>query len=239
MIENLLWPKKLEMPPKLDVNPAAMFGKILFKDPVYGIEEKKVSLFQVDTKDKGTVVQFINIENYPDGDTLYLSVLTPLNLALYPQNQDPPSGYISLPFQSEGISNTTLEGFVVHGWPDPNADITTPPAESRIISGVDSGIIIQAAQATMNSMDQGSGNLFHMYGDDFVDMGQGQQFVSIGTWFVLRYRMTPDLFSSLSDLAHNIFSLYGTGTVATEIVFNIPIDRRMDDSGFTVGASKF
>ena len=239
MIESLLYPKKLEMPPKLDVNPATMFGKILLNDPIYGIEEKKVSLFQTDTKDKGTVVQFKDIENTPDGDTLYLSVLTPLDLTLSPQNQDPPSGYISLPFQSEMISNTTLENFVVHGWPDPNADITTLPAESRQISGVDSGIIILAAQATMNSLDQGSGNLFHMFGNDLVDMGQGQQFASIGTWFVLKYRMTPDLFSSLSNLAQNIFSLYGTGTVATEIVFNIPIDRRMDDSGFTVGASKF
>lgn len=92
----------------------------------------------------------------------------------------------------------------------------------------------------MNSADQGSGNLFHMLGNDLVDMGQGQQFASIGTWFVLRYRMTQDLFSSLSDLAYNIFSLYGkAGTVATEIVFNIPLDRYMGDNGFTVGASKF
>lgn len=41
MIENLLWPTKLKQPPKLDVNPAAMFGKIKFEDPTYGIEEKK------------------------------------------------------------------------------------------------------------------------------------------------------------------------------------------------------
>lgn len=138
------------------------------------------------------------------------------------------------------ISNTTLADFVVHGWPNPNADITTPPAESRQIPGVDSGIIILGAQATMNSADQGSGSLFHMYGDDFVDMGQGREFASVGTWFVLRYRMTPDLFSSLDNLAYNIFSLYGAaGTIATEIVFNIPINRYMGDNGFTVGASKF
>lgn len=217
-----------------------MFGKIKFDDPTYGIEEKKVSLFQVDTKDKGTVAWFKDIENSPEGDILYLSVLIPLDLSLSPQNQNPPSGYISLPFQSETISNTTLANFVVHGWPNPNADITTPPAESRQIPGVDSGIVILGAPATMNSADQGSGNLFHMLGNDLVDMGQGQEFASVGTWFVLRYRMTPDLFSSLSDLAHNIFSLYGeAGTIATEIVFNIPIERYMGDEGFTVGASKF
>ena len=239
MAENLLWPTKLETPPQLDMNPAAMFGKATFEVSTDQIEEKNVSLLRADTKDKGTVVQFKDIENHPDGDTLYLSVLTPLDLTLPTQNQDPPSGYILLPFQSETISNTTLANFVVHGWPYPNADMTVPPAESRQIPGVDTGIIIQGVPATMNSADQGSGRLFHMYGDDFVDMGQGQQFASVGTWFALRYRMTPDLFGSLSDLAHNIFSLYWTGTVATEIVFHIPMEREMSDNGFSVGVSKF
>ena len=240
MAENLLWPKKLEMPPKLDMNPAAMFGKISYRDPTNGLEEKKVSLLQADTKNKGTVVLCKDIENIPEGDTLHLSILIPLDLTLPQNKQDPPSGYISLPFQSELISQSNFENFGVHGWPDPNADITTPPAESRWFPNVSNGIIILGAPVTMNSADQGSGNLFHMSGNDLVDMGQGQQFASIGTWFVLRYRMTPDLFGYLSNLANNIFSLYGqNGTIATEIVVNIPIDRYIGDNGFTVGAAKF
>ena len=240
MAENLLYPKKLEMPPKLDMNPAAMFGEITYRDPIEGIEKKKVSLLQADTENKGTVVRCKDIENTPDGDILYLSILIPLDLTLPPQQQKPPSGYISLPFQSEMISEANFANFGVHGWPIPNADITTPPAESRHFPNVSSGIIIVGAPVTMNSDDQGSGNLFHMSGNDLVDMGQGQQFASIGTWFALRYKMTPDLFTSISNLAHNIFELYGeNGTIATEIVVNVPIDRYIGHNGFTIGAAKF
>lgn len=47
--------------------------------------------------------------------------------------------------------------------------------------------------------------------------GATKQFASVGTWFALRYKMSPDLFRYLSVLAQDTFNMYGpNGTIATQ-----------------------
>lgn len=61
MIENLLWPKKLEMPPHLDINPAAMFGEITYSDTTGSEQKKTVSLTSVYTNNKNATVQLATV----------------------------------------------------------------------------------------------------------------------------------------------------------------------------------
>lgn len=256
MIENLLYPKKLTLPPQLDINPAAMFGEITIGGQNGAVNKKKVSLIRVQTDNQDVAVKFIEIlpaedENTPPNasySALILSVRIPL-MKSGSASARLSTGFIPLPFSYESIDRAGLTSACYGGWHNSNADLTSVFDEVRLAANIstEEKIKINRFRASMPPKDKdviselGSGNLFHMHGDDLIDGGNGPSFKSLNGLCVIGYEIGPDVYNNLSnDESYTVvFNACKNGIVALELNLAIWILGVVTNDGFTIGASTF
>ena len=257
MIENLLYPKKLTLPPQLDINPAAMFGEITISNQNGTANKKKVSLIRVQTDNQDVAVKFTGIlpaedENTPPNATykaLTLSVRIPL-MKSGSASARLPTGFIPLPFSYESIDRTGIISACYGGWRNSNADLTSVFDEVRLsaITNTEEKIKINRFRSSMLPADKdvypeevGSGNLFHMHGDNLIDGGNGPSFKSLNGLCVIGYEISPDVYNNFSndESYKTVFNTCKNGIVALELNLLICILGVVTDGGFTVGASTF
>lgn len=256
MIENLLYPKKLTLPPHLDINPAAMFGEITIGDQNGTVNKKKVSLIRVQTDNQDVAVKFAGIlpaedETTPPNATynaLMLHVRIPL-MKSGSASTRLPTGFIPLPFNYESIDTVGLISACYGGWRNSNADLTSVFDEVRLssLTSTEEKIKINRFRSSMPPADKdvaselGSGNLFHMHGDDLIDGGNGPSFKSLNGLCVIGYEISPDVYNNLNnDESYTVvFNACKNGIVALELNLGIWILGAVTDNGFTVGASTF
>lgn len=256
MIENLLYPKKLTLPPQLDINPAAMFGEITISDQNGTVNKKKVSLIRVQTDNQDVAVKFIDIlpaedENTPPNATysiLSLRVRIPL-MKSGSASARLPTGFIPLPFSYESIDRAGLLSACFGGWKNPNADLTSVFDDVRLAANIstEEKIKINRFRSSMSPADKdtpfelGSGNLFHMHGDDLIDGGNGPSFKSLNGLCVIGYEISSDVYNNFSndESYKTVFNTCKNGIVALELNLAIWILGRATDDGFTVGVSTF
>lgn len=259
MIENLLYPKKLALPPQLDINPAAMFGEITISDQNGTVNKKKVSLIRVQTDNQDVAVKFTGIlpaedENTPPNATysmLMLSVRIPL-MKSGSASVRLPTGFIPLPFNYDSI-NSNGSGLISScygGWHNSNTDLTSVFDEVRLSANIstEEKIKIKFFRSSMLPADKdvypeevGSGNLFHMHGDNLIDGGNGPSFKSLNGLCVIGYEISPDVYNNFSndESYKTVFNACKNGIVALELNLGILILGAVTDRGFTVGASTF
>lgn len=231
MAETLLYPKKLTNPPLLFINPYATFGEIKTGDSA----TRKMSLFNLD-RVQGDVSIGFNLVSDPDSspNRVVIGVMMPIG-------QQQLEGYISLPFQIRSIDSCDVIKYVCHGWADKNADMTSQPDEtSESTQELDSVFHIEPIEPIPPTGDAGSGSLFHMYGNELENYGDGSQFASHGSWIVLRYLTRPNPDQIFSQVFSTMFERYAsTGTLAVEFIVRVELSPNCATDGFSIGASRF
>lgn len=232
MAENLLWPTKLSMPPKLVINPATMFGGQKSPDG----DNTSIPLIHIDTDhdDKKSSIRFLELTSSS------FSIGCLMDARLKPTGGT--YGYISLPFQKIKFK---ISEYRCHGWYNQNMfyagyepDKTSSLPPTGKLSNPDFSVWMQQS----DSLVEGGGNsLFKMEGDDLEDYGSGKQFSSNGTYTILSYTAYSGFFTLLPSVFGGMFSDFAsTDTVlAIEPVIQIePIASETLD-GFTVGIKQF
>ena len=231
MIENLLYPKKLTLPPQLEINPAAMFGEITIDGQNGTANKKKVSLIRVQTDNQDVVVKFTGIlpaedETTPPNATysaLMLSVRIPL-MKSGSASARLPTGFIPLPFSYESIDRAGIISTCYGGWRNSNVDLTSVFDEVRLSANLstEDKIKINRFRSSMLPADKevlGSGNLFHMHGNDLIDGGNGPSFKSLNELCVIGYEISPDVYNNFSndESYQTVFNICKNGIVVFEL----------------------
>ena len=257
MIENLLYPKKLAVPPRLDIDPLAMFGEITINDPngtTGNAQKKRVSLIGVQTGDHDVVIKPMmalplegeNLTPNEDWNYCAFSIRIPLKRS-GSTSARLLTGLIPVPFDASSIE-VDITRINCCGWNSSNADLISTP--DKLVND-DKTLIYQVLKinclkAEMPTYDlevpvePGNGKLFHIHGDDLVDGGNGPSFESIDRWSVISYEIFPDFYDNLikNEPYKNMFNTYRNGTVALDLTLIVAVPGKViKDKGFTLGIS--
>ena len=250
MIENLLYPKKLTLPPRLDIDPLAMFGEVTIN-----AQKKKVSLIGVQTGDQDVVIKPMSAlplegaENMPpneDWSDFVFSVRIPLKRS-GSTSARLLTGLIPVPFDAASIIYAGVVRINCCGWNSSNADLISVP--DKIVEDEKTfldTIKVNCLKAEMPTYDlevpvePGNGKLFHIHGDDLVDGGNGPSFESTDRWAVISYEIPSNFYDNLinNEPYKNMFNTYRNGTVALDLMIDLLVSGKVvKDKGFTVGLS--
>ena len=249
MIENLLYPKKLALPPRLDIDPLAMFGEVTIN-----AQKKRVSLIGVQTGDQDVVIKPImanheegeNIPTNEDWSSCGFDIRIPLKRSGSTIARLP-TGLIPVPFDASSIIDAGVSRIYCYGWNSSNADLISAPDklvedEKTFINTIK----VNCLKAEMPTYDReypvepGSGKLFHMHGDDLVDGGNGPSFESTDRWAVISYEIPSNFYDNIgnNEPYKNMFNTYRNGTVALALTLYLLVSGKViKDKGFTVGMS--
>lgn len=249
MIENLLYPKKLALPPRLDIDPLAMFGEVTINE-----QKKRVSLIGVQTSDQDVVIKPILVdhevgENIPtneDWNYCAFDIRIPLKRSGSTIARLP-TGLIPVPFDASSVIETWISKISCCGWNSSNADLMSAP--DKLVDDDKTfinTIKVNCLKAEMPTYDREypaesrSGKLFHMHGDDLVDGGNGPSFESTDRWAVISYEIPSNFYDNLgnNEPYKNMFNTYKNGTVALDLILCFyVVGKVIKDKGFTVGMS--
>lgn len=249
MIENLLYPKKLTLPPRLDIDPLAMFGEVTIN-----AQKKRVSLIGVQTGDQDVVIKPMaalpqegeNIPANEDWSYCGYTIRIPLKRSGSTVARLP-TGLIPVPFDASSVIDAGVARIYCCGWNSSNADLMSAP--DKLVEDdytFINTIKVDCLKAEMPTYDReypvepGSGKLFHMHGDDLADGGNGPSFESTDRWAVISYEIPSNFYDNLgnNEPYKNMFNTYRNGTVALELTLRLLVSGKViKDKGFTVGMS--
>lgn len=214
MIENLLWPKKLSMPPQLLIDPEVMFngkqGERYDYEPLVSVlGQAKVRY--IGLVPNGFMIGFIADVSFADG-TLRTS--------------------LKLPFQD--ISTEILQ-YKVHGWHKKYADILSTPDKTEWKTNL--GVPAHVSTYRTDEYDLRK-PLFKMVGDSLEDGGSKPQFSSNMAYTEIAYGVSLESFGGNLPLEFpDMFSNYdsSTSTLAIETVVKVNVVSATNPDGFKIG----
>ena len=219
MIENLLWPKKLSMPPQLLIDVTALFQK------GGSIDTSLVGFAYTSFSSRKKAVNYRLISVGEDGDDTFrvgfIADVTGIT------SSDRVTAAISLPFQE---LETDIVGINCHGWSKAGANIMDTP--DKTVEKTATSMI--KPQVLVGSFNPPSGHkyLFKMESSEFEGNGSGDQFSSLGSGSSIYCNYTGPNHNIVSDFPE-IFGHYST--VALEIIVKIKVILGTYSYGFLAG----
>lgn len=218
MIENLLWPKKLSMPPQLLIDVTALFqnGGIL--------STNLVGFASTSSLTKKVDYRLISVGE--DGnDTFRIGFIADVTGLT---SSDSVTAAISLPFQE---LDADVVGIKCYGWSKADANIMNTPDKTVEKTATS---ITSKPMIFVGSIDPPSGHkhLFKMESSEFEGNGSGDQFSSLGSGSSIYCDYTGLNNNIISDFPE-IFGHYST--VALEIIVKIKVISGTSSYGFMVG----
>ena len=215
MIENLVYPKKLTMPPKLLIDVAALFngknGSITI--PVVGY-----------TSSSGTEIKFRLIDVSSDGsNTFRIGFINKLKSG----NGDSIMR-IAMPFQS---ISAEVDEIRCHGWDTTNADLLSTPSKTEVRKSSNQ---IYPRVYTNRFYSNGHSSLFKMKSDKFEGDGSGNQFSSKGLYAGLEYTISNNISAAGNEFTE-MFNSYADKTMALEVIVMVKVYSGTYSDGFLTG----
>ena len=225
MKENLLWPKKLSMPPQLLIDVTALFQKGgSLNTSLVGFDY--TSFMKPSTSSTKKIVNYRLISVGEDGnDTFRVGFIANVTGIT---GSDRVMAAISLPFQE---LEADIVGIRCHGWNKAGANIMNTPDKTVEKTATS---ITSKPQVLVGSIDPPSGHkhLFKMESSEFESNGSGDQFSSLGSGSSIHCNYTGSNHNISSDFPE-IFGHYST--VALEIIVKIKVILGTYSYGFMVG----
>lgn len=225
MIENLLWPTKLKQPPKLLIDPAALFGDSPTPPGLWG----KTPLHLLNQYNYGESGAQLGDLRFINAESDYFRVGLPFNMR-YQANSDPFMMTCTLPIQD---ASAQLDECICSGWHndsfngDPDKVISKTTLTDPPIVSID---------PIIDSYNRGS--LFKMQGDNLEDNGSGKQFSSNGTYSYLNVNcdMGSILISDFIDIITEFFSdPNASASMRLEFIIRITASPAVTPNGFKIG----
>lgn len=219
MIENLLWPKKLSMPPQLLINPSELFKGFLFQGTyplVNSVGDAATQIRFIETNTDRFRIGFVSDVHNAKG--LSKKVLT-------------------LPFQE---ISTEIYEYKCHGWNKKGKDTLSTPDKTEVKKSINSAKDLLLEVWPMQANNSSSNRyLFKMEGDALEGNGSGSQFLSKGTYSGIKYQISGDeLRSRLSSEFPNMWNAFSDATsktLAFEVVVDVHVVSTVGSDGFKVG----
>lgn len=218
MKENLLWPKKLSMPPQLLVDVTALFQK------GGSLSTSLVGFAYTSSMKKKADYRLISVGE--DGnDTFRIGFIADVTGIT---SSDRVMAAISLPFQE---LEADVIGVKCHGWSKAGANIMNTPDKTVEKTATS---ITSKPQVLVGAIDPPSGHkhLFKMESSEFEGNGSGNQFSSLGSGSSIHCNCTGPNHNISSDFPE-IFGHYST--IALEIIVKIKVILGTYSYGFMVG----
>lgn len=214
MVENLLYPKKLSMPPQLLIDPEVMFngqqGEGYGYEPLVSVsgqaEVKYIGLVP-----NGFMIGFIADVGFADG-TLRTS--------------------LKLPFQD--ISTEILQ-YKMHKWNEKVYDIFRTPDKTEWKTSLNVPAYVSAYRTDEHGLRK---PLFKMVSESLEDGGSKPQFSSNMAYTEIAYGVTLESFGENLPLEFpTMFSNYdpSTSTLAIETVVKVNVISGTGPDGFKIG----
>lgn len=218
MIENLLWPKKLSMPPQLLIDPAELFNGEVFA--------KNIPLVNSNGSEP---IRIRFIDMIQDGFRIgYVSNVFHINEYSIKR--------LMLPFQEISV---TIDEFKCHGWSSSGIDILSTPNRTEVKKSMSHRMGINAETMKANTWNYVHKPLFQMKGDTLEGDGSGAQFSSEGTYSGIQFTINGDdvitfLPSEFPDMWH-VFSDKTSKTIALEVIVDVHVVSAIGPDGFKIG----
>lgn len=225
MAENLLWPAKLKQPPRLLIDPAALFGDSPTPPGVDGKTPLHL-LNQYNYGESGTHLESLRFIN---AESNYFRVALPFYMRNRP-DIDPFSMTCTLPIQN---ASAQFDGCMCYGWHnesfngEPDKVISKTTLHEPPTVGVD---------PIIDSYHRGS--LFKMQGDNLEDNGSGKQFSSNGTYSYLHVscNMGSVIVDDFIDIVTEFFPNPPTSaSMILEFIIKITASPAVTQNGFEIG----
>lgn len=226
MIENLLWPKKLTMPPQLLIDVTALFQKGGSLDTnLIGFDFSSSIHFSTTLAMKKAVNYRLISVGEDGNDTFRVGFVANVTDIT---SSDRVTAAISLPFQE---LEADIVGIKCHGWSKSGAYIMSTPDKTVEKTATS---ITSKPQVFTGSFTPPSGHksLFKMESSEFEGNGSGDQFSSLGSGSSIYCNYTGTDHNIVSDFPE-IFGHYST--VALEIIVKIKVILGTYSYGFMVG----
>ena len=213
MIENLLWPKKLSMPPQLLIDPEVIFNGKKSVDNLY--ESLVSSKGEAEVKyiglvPNGFMIGFIANAEFANGTLRTV---------------------LKLPFQD--ISTEILQ-YKMHGWNKKNAVILSTPDKTEYKTNLN-----VPAYTSTHQINDLAKPLFKMVGESLEDGGSKPQFSSNMAYSEIIFCVGYESFGENLPLEFPAmfrdFSDSSSRTLAIETVVKVIVNSTTDPNGFKVG----
>ena len=213
MIESLLYPKKLTVPPQLLVDVQALFnGKNgNFTIPVIG---------SVGTSDTQTY-RLIDVSS--DGsNTFRIGFIKKLS-----RSAGGAIIHTAMPFQ---VMTAATDEFRCHGWNTANANLLSTPDKTEVAKSISGRDYVSVSIYNPPSSEHKS--LFKMTSDEFA--GEGQ-FSSTGQFGGAYSGVDCEVSYNLVDAYNDFPDFNDYAMVAIEVIVKVKVYSGSDSSGFKVG----
>lgn len=226
MAENLLWPTKLKQPPKLLIDPAALFGD----SPTPPGLDGKTPLHLLNQYNYGESGIFLESLRFINAESNYFRVGLPFYMRGTNPSIDPFMMTCTLPIQN---ASAQLDECIFSGWHNDSFD----GEPDKVISKTTlSDPPIVRIDPIIDSHNRGS--LFKMQGDNLEDNGSGKQFSSNGTYSYLH--VNCDVGSIIISDFIDIFTEFFPGnrppaSMTLEFIIKITASPAVTPNGFEIG----
>ena len=225
MAENLLWPTKLKQPPKLLIDPAALFGD----SPTPPGTEGKTPLHLLNQHNYGESGVHLESLRFINAESNYFRVGLPFYMRSTPDT-DPFKMTCTLPIQN---ASAQFDGCICSGWH--NESFNGEP--DKVISKTTlSDPPIVSINPIIDSYNRGS--LFKMQGDNLEDNGSGKQFSSNGTYSYLHVdcNVGSIIINDFIDIVTEFFpDVPASASMTLEFIIKITASPAVTPNGFEIG----
>lgn len=222
MVENLLWPKKLSMPPQLLIDP-----EVLFNDPdIKSYPETYLPLISPVGPAK---VRYIGL--VPNG------FMIGFVWNVHKERMDTCRTILPLPFQD---LTTEILQYKLHGWHSKTADILSTPDQTEWKTKLN---VSAGARQIYGSHSSATSRkpLFKMVGNNLEDSGSKPQFsssIKYGSYSEILYNVPYETFyENLQSEFGVMFNDFDpqTSTLAIETVVKVGVISATGPDGFKIG----
>ena len=228
MVENLLWPTKLKQPPKLLIDPAALFGDSPTPPGLWG----KTPLHLLNQYNYGESGSKLGDLRFINAESDYFRVGLPFNMR-FRHDVDPFMMTCTLPIQD---ASAQLDECICSGWHNDsfNGDPDKVISKTTLTELTDPPIV--RIKPIIDSYDRGS--LFKMQGDNLEDNGSGKQFSSNGTYSYLHVSCNVGsiLMNDFVNMLEEFFPDSNTSaSMSLEFIIRITASPAVTPNGFKIG----
>ena len=223
MKENLLWPKKLSMPPQLLIDP-----EVLFNNP--DSEYYPNTYLPLISPVGRAKVRYIGL--VPSG------FMIGFVWNVYRETLDTCMTILPLPFQDLTIE---ILQYKLHGWHRKNVDILSTPDKTEWKTKLNVSASVTQIYGTSSSASSRK-PLFKMVGNNLEDSGSKPQFsssIKYGSYSEIQYRVPYETFyENLQSEFPGMFNDFpdpSSATLAIETVVKVNVISATDPDGFKIG----